>query len=215
MSYKITIRACDLEKAQDTGIWPENVGIRLYQFFRKNESAVSNNKKTPNVSARQSKSRPGGRSKVSQNREQSNVYIPNNRNNNIISAGNNNPGLSDGVFSEHFRPMSNIGNRASPRAEFSWNNSVLPSTSNVWTNGFNSPGQIQNPLSGSQPVRETFWSQPILANHVQNGMNTQHLFSPQGLSQQHPTSNAQNTLGGRKRVHYQTPLTRNDTTHSV
>lgn len=37
LSYKITIRAYDLEKAQDASRWPERVGIRLYKVFEPNE----------------------------------------------------------------------------------------------------------------------------------------------------------------------------------
>ena len=35
LAYKISIRSCDYEKAQDPEIWPLRVGVRLFKYFKK------------------------------------------------------------------------------------------------------------------------------------------------------------------------------------
>ena len=35
LAYKISIRSCDYEKAQDPNIWPLRVGVRLFKYFKK------------------------------------------------------------------------------------------------------------------------------------------------------------------------------------
>ena len=44
LAYKITIKSCDLDIAQDPNTWPDKVGIRLFQFFKpqKNGMAAAN-----------------------------------------------------------------------------------------------------------------------------------------------------------------------------
>ena len=39
LSYKIAIKSCDYEKATSPEIWPTRVGVRLFKFFDKRNSA--------------------------------------------------------------------------------------------------------------------------------------------------------------------------------